>query len=285
MFPSRVRGLVLGAAAADLRYHALAGGRVLPGAGVPGDDDPWVPSATRLLWAALESQPEWDGFDGPDQARRFTAAVASLPTGGFTTLERLAAAMLHDGADWTEPSQLLARTADAQTHDATVRALVAAIVAVDNEPYRSWLAEKLAGLTHGSPTAAAAAVVVTDAAAALLRGDDGQLRAGYEPLRAGSVAGAVASSSACALDVARSVLGVVGSTSGIVEALEAVRYRWWADARVAVLTGALAGARHGESTIPRAWLHAVVDGDRLAKLGTALAERAESFPSRARSTG
>lgn len=280
-FRRRVRGLLLGAAAADLRYQALSDGRVMPGVGVPGDDDASVPAATRLLRAAVTSLVEWDGFDGPDQARQFVDAVTASPQGGFTVLERLVAGMLCDGADWSEPAVLLARTVEGQSHDAALRGLVAAIVSVDNKDYRSWLAERLVGLTHRSPGAVAAGILVADVAASLLRGEDVAFQAGHEPLRARSVADPGAVLSACAVDVVRSIVAVEGSTPGVVDALESLRYCWWADGRVAVLTGALAGARHGTAAIPAAWMHPVVDAEGLVAIGDELATRGDGYTSAA----
>jgi ADP-ribosylglycohydrolase len=183
------------------------------------------------------------------------------------------AGMLEDGSDPEIPGRVLANTLGGQSHDGIVRALPAAIVAGSDDGGRRHLAARLVSVTHASDVAVASAGVVADAAAAWIRGEGGVRQAGHEPLRARSLRDDSDDWSACALDVVRSTIAVAGSTPGIVEAVEAVRSRWWGDARAAVLVGALAGARHGEEAIPLAWRHPVVDRKGLARVADRLFQR------------
>jgi hypothetical protein len=258
-FEKRLRGLFQGLIQGEA--HATARGSV---------EGSTVSPAAGLLQAAMTSLAACDGFDGPDQARGFAKAVAEAPA-AFAPLERFAAAIVEDGADWQEPSRLMAAAPGAGSHHAAVRALAAAVVAVDNEPYRSWLAGRLVGLTHRSSLATTAGMMVADAAAALLRGEGPSLDAPFEPLAARTVSGERATP--CAVDVARAVVVVGASAPTVRAALEQIEGRWWADGRAMALAGALVGARTG--ALPESDLAVVRPGpvDDLVRRAQMLADR------------
>lgn len=297
----KYRGALLGTAIGDALGAPFEGQATVDLDGLAA----WAGAETPLCWTddthmllgVAESLLECGGFDGPHMAGRLAANWRAEPWRGYGAGPPQVFQALEQGVAWDEAARRLFEGQGSLGNGAAMRVAAVALAAGGNRDRVVALARQTAQITHAHELGQQGAALQACAVAWLLEAQPSGPGWHTDDLLEGVRGAAPAPPFQRRLDAlaqgavswsARDAVAVLGNGIQAPEAVPAALFAFLGHPRsfpdavqaavrlggdtdtIAAMTGALAGALHGASSIPAAWLARLEAADRLAALADGL---------------
>jgi ADP-ribosyl-[dinitrogen reductase] hydrolase len=242
--------------------------------------------ATDMMLCLAESLADIGAYDAQDVMDRYLRWFDSVPV-DVSLAVRTALLSYRSGTPWDLASRRAHEIlgSPAAGNGSLMRCAPLALRYLDDEETRHGVSERESTLTHFDHLAGSSCVVFNDLLAASIRGDlMGQLHVVAEAMMdedkrvSATLRDALEAepeeiqSSAFVLDTLCAAVWAVLRTASFEDALVLVVNLGGDADTVAAVAGALAGAAHGESGIPRRWLEALCVYDRVVAVADRLAD-------------
>lgn len=246
--------------------------------------------ATDMMLCLAESLADMGAYDAHDVMDRYLAWFDSVPV-DMSLAVRTALLSYRSGTPWDLASRRAHEIlgSPAAGNGSLMRCAPLALRYLDDEETRHVVSERESTLTHFDHLAGSSCVAFNDLVAASIRDDlAGQLHVAAEAMMdedkrvSATLRDALEAepeeiqSSAFVLDTLCTAVWAVLRTSSFEEALVLVVNLGNDADTVAAVAGALAGAAHGESGIPRRWLAPLRVYERVVAVADRLADLCES---------